>query len=380
MAARTAALVSLLPPRVRSRWPAAPASAATGRCGPGAGRACTPRWRRHLPGGQFERQQGAGGGRRSPAPTPGCSTSAKSPLVSAWLRPPKPPAACPMAWGWRVTKPRANSAPRSRHPQRGGECAWPLFGVHRPWPPPARFATGQVGVCRQATSAPRPCTPGLHRHHALGCGGASAAPAHPANPAWQATPRWQAKLHRSQPGTRSSQGRDGRWWHRHATPWRAATALVAQLQGLALPCNAWLARVKADAIRQRRSLAPSGSGGEQRRRDLARVRWNTARGATSAGHHYAGRPCPRPAACFAAAKRLRQRLRHGGHRAAGIHLDGHGGAVNSGVATCDRRLCNVQPRLEVGTERILALIRPGEQGGRAVQAAGNRPADLLSNK
>ena len=40
----------------------------------------------------------------------------------------------------------------------------------------------------------------------------------------------------------------------------------------------------------------------------------------------------------------------------------------------------VQPRLEVGTERILALIRPGEQGAGAVQAAGNRPADSLSNK
>ena len=45
--------------------------------------------------------------------------------------------------------------------------------------------------------------------------------------------------------------------------------------------------------------------------------------------------------------------------------------------TCHGRLCNVQPRLEVGTERILAPISPGEQGAGAGQTAGNRFADLL---
>ena len=182
----------------------------------------------------------------------------------------------------------------------------PCSVCNRPGPP-ARFATGQVGVCGQAASAPRPAPQGCTRHHALGGGGSVAAPAHPANPAWRATPRWRGHRHRSRPGTRSSQG-GGMAAGGTTTPSTGGPPQLAgggQLRGSGLPP---VQRLAGAGERLTRSASAGVTGALGQRRGAKGggiwrgVRWNTARGPPAPGTTTPDAPCPRPAACFAAAK------------------------------------------------------------------------------
>ena len=217
---------------------------------------------------------------RSPAPTPGCSTSAKSPLVSAWLRPAKAACSVPdgvgLGGGEAVGKPCSHAAgTRSVAVNARGPCSV----CNRPWPTSQVWSGGRSESAGKPPAPPRPAPQGCTATTRWGAAGVSCCTSASNKPRMAGdTPLAGHAAPVTTPAPAAA--RVGMAAGGTATPRPGGVAPVGGAAAGVWPCacSAWLARVKVEH-RPR---------GHQRRAPLRRTP-----------------PCPRPAACFAAAKRLR---------------------------------------------------------------------------
>jgi hypothetical protein len=209
-----------------------------------------------------------------------------------------------MAWAGATKRGR----PRRRHPQRGGECAWPLFGVQQALAYQPGLQRGRSGSAGRPPAPPRPAPQGCTATTRWGAAGVSCCTSASSKPRMAGDTLLRAKPHRSQPRHPQQPG----WGWPLAAPPRPALAgrpsgrrsggvLALRLQRLAGAGERLTRSASAG------SLAPSGSGGGSQRGggDLARVKVEQPVGPPAPAPLRRTPPCPRPAVRFAAAKRLR---------------------------------------------------------------------------